>query len=284
MKPAFWDYVKSAFSARPLGMFLPPNWVGLAACGLLGLVNPGFWVLGAGLEIGYLYTLVSNKRFRRVVDAEFLARARKVWEAKQEKLMDRLDADDRSLYRRLERRCQTILQQAYGGAGPSETTLQTQGEGLGRLLWIYLRLLLTRGQIRQGILGDDEDGEGLQARIVELEEKLKDDGLSENLRKSYASQKEILQARVAKRAEAQEKLSFLDAELTRVEEQAELIREQALLSADPDTVSSRIDEVAARLDGTAQWIQQQQKMYGQVEDLLVDAPPVSVAPLEKEAS
>ena len=49
-KPGFMNYVAAAFNARPLGMFVAPNWVGLAALGLLGIANPGFWVLGAGLE------------------------------------------------------------------------------------------------------------------------------------------------------------------------------------------------------------------------------------------
>ena len=29
MKPTFWDYVHAAFNARPAGMFIPPNWIGL---------------------------------------------------------------------------------------------------------------------------------------------------------------------------------------------------------------------------------------------------------------
>ena len=60
-KPGFVDYVSAAFNARPFGMFVAPNWVGLAAVGLLGVVNPGFWVLGAGLELGYLLTLVHQR-------------------------------------------------------------------------------------------------------------------------------------------------------------------------------------------------------------------------------
>ena len=40
MKPGFWDHVRAAFNARPIGMFVPPNWVGLAAFGFLGLLNP----------------------------------------------------------------------------------------------------------------------------------------------------------------------------------------------------------------------------------------------------
>ena len=51
-KPGFFDFVKRAFNARPFGMVVPPNWVGLTAMGLLGLVNPGFWVLGRASRSG----------------------------------------------------------------------------------------------------------------------------------------------------------------------------------------------------------------------------------------
>ena len=49
MKPGFGDYVREAFNARPIGMFVPPNWIGLGLFGLLGIINPGFWLIGAGL-------------------------------------------------------------------------------------------------------------------------------------------------------------------------------------------------------------------------------------------
>ena len=50
-KPGFFDYITAAFNARPFGMFVAPNWIGLGAFGLLGMVEPGFWVVGAGLEL-----------------------------------------------------------------------------------------------------------------------------------------------------------------------------------------------------------------------------------------
>ena len=58
-KPGFFDFITAAFNARPFGMFVAPNWIGLGAFGLLGLMDPGFWVLGAGLELGYLLDLAS---------------------------------------------------------------------------------------------------------------------------------------------------------------------------------------------------------------------------------
>ena len=65
------SYLAKAFNARPLGMPIPPNWFGLAAFGILGaLINPGIWLIGAGLEGLYLWALSKNERFRKTVDAE----------------------------------------------------------------------------------------------------------------------------------------------------------------------------------------------------------------------
>ena len=100
-KPGFLQYVAAAFNARPIGMFVAPNWVGLAAFGILGLTNPGFWVLGAGLELGYLLTLATNTRFQRAIASKPLSAARSEWNDRIERLMGRLDADDRMRYNAL---------------------------------------------------------------------------------------------------------------------------------------------------------------------------------------
>jgi hypothetical protein len=140
--------------------------------------------------------------------------------------------------------------------------LQEQGEGLGRLVWIYLRLLLTRESIRK-ILREasktQEESVQMETRIGKIEEQLKDSSISEDLKKSLSGQVEILRQRLEKKHEAAEKLVFLDAELTRIEQQVELLREQVVLSTDPETVSQRIDQVTATLGGTNQWIRDQQK-------------------------
>jgi hypothetical protein len=104
------------------------------------------------------------------------------------------------------------------------------------------------------------------------------------LRKSLSSQLEILQQRLQSQQEARQKLQFIDAELTRIQEQAELIREQVALSTDPASISQRIDSIAATLGGTTQWIKEQQQMYGSVEDLLAEPPPVTAPPAHEMAA
>jgi len=229
------------------------------------------------VELAYLYFMAMNPRFQRFVGGLKLAGVRQQWQEKVQSLISQLGLEDQQRYRVLERRCQTILEQQQTGDAPLE--LKTQGEGLGRLLWIYLRLLLTRQSIAK-VLKESTAGESdrtsVDARIKSLEAKVKDTTLGEELRKSLSGQIEILQQRLEKQKEARDKLAFLEAELTRIQEQAELIREQAVLSTNPEVVSQHIDQIAATLGGTTQWIHEQQQIYGTVEDLLTEPPPVTI--------
>jgi hypothetical protein len=278
MKPGFWDHVRAAFSARPIGMFVPPNWIGLTAFGFLGLLNPGFWVMGFGIELAYLGMLATNERFQRTVIAEKQWQGRRQSQKRVDDLIQQLVPEAQRRYRNLEVRCGAILdQQQKAAVVPSG--LEAQSESLGRLLWMYLRLLLTRQAIERIVresAGLGEESNQLEDRIQKLETQLAGRSVSEELRRSLTGQIDILKQRLQKRTEARDKLAFLDAELTRLQEQVELIREQAILSTDPQLLSTRIDQITATLDGTNQWIQEQQKIYGATEDLLSEPPPLTI--------
>ena len=118
-KPGFFDYITAAFNARPFGMFVAPNWIGLGAFGLLGLMEPGFWVLGAGLELGYLLALATNERFQRLVAAVPLVEATADWNKRIHALLGRLDAGDRRVYDLLAQRCRSIIDLQLHGATAS---------------------------------------------------------------------------------------------------------------------------------------------------------------------
>lgn len=258
------ELVKAAFSARPLGMPIPPNWIGLAAVGLLGFVDPAFWLVGAGLEVAYLAWLVHHPRFRALIAAERRAPAVAEQRARVEQLLAQLSSADVTAYRRMESRCREILG-LQGDAGSG------QADGLNRLLWIYLRLLDTRRGVSR--LEDEGDRVGtLQERARGLERQLAAEGLGEDLRRSLQGQLDIVRQRLAKRDEAAGKLDFVEAELARIAEQVELIREQAMLAGGAEGVSARIDEVTATLGSTSDWIRAQQSVLGTVDDLA--APPL----------
>ena len=281
-KPGFLDYVAAAFNARPIGMFVAPNWVGLAAFGLLGLANPGFWVLGAGLELGYLLTLATNSRFQRAVSSRPLSAARAEWNQRIERLTTRLNPEDRGRYAALAQRCASIIEiQTHGGAEMPQG-IEAQADSLGRLSWMFLRLLVARSQMLT-VLEGAEDGELLDRRRRALERQASDENAPADLRRSLAGQIEILGQRIDQRNQAEKKLAYIDAELARIEEQVELIREQAALSTDPEILSRRIDEIAATLGGTGQWIRDQQQVYGAMEDLLTEPPPLAADARAKES-
>lgn len=318
MKPGFWSYVRAAFSARPLGMPIPPNWLFLAAIALLGTIDRGFLVLGAGLELAYLGLLSGNERFRRTVRARAGAGDAGTWSQTVQRLAQQLSSADRERYEALDARCRAILEgleratslDAAPVAGDpaaatdpgSTAALDSASASLGRLSWMYLRLLVTRQAIHdtltktgndasdavrprndaeraarvRGERGAADPGAGfdreLEERLRALQRQLDDEALASDLRGSLSGQAEILQQRLAHRAEARERLAFLDAELARIEQQVELVREQAVGAPDADAVSRRIDDIAATLGGTATWIREQQKIYGGVSDLLTEPP------------
>jgi hypothetical protein len=280
-KPGFLEYVTAAFNARPLGMFVAPNWVGLAAFGLLGVANPGFWVLGAGLELGYLLTLATNARFQRAVSSRPLAAATAEWNGRIQRLRDRLDATDRQRFAALSQRCASIIDLQTHGGVETPQGIESQADSLGRLSWMFLRLLVARSTILS-VVREGEDEALLEQRRAALARQANDEDAPADLRRSLTGQIEILQQRIDQRVEAERKLAYIDAELARIEEQVELIREQAAMSTDPEILSRRIDEIAATLGGTGQWIRDQQQVYGAMEDLLTEPPPLSIDARAKE--
>jgi hypothetical protein len=296
MRPSLWDYVREAFNAKPIGMFLPPNWAMLGAFGLAGyLHDPGWLVLGAGVELGYLLLLGTNVRFQRFVGGKLSAGGSREVEQRWQRLVAALPDIDRRRYAALAQRCQTVLEQQFRGdtAAPG---FASQSDSLGKLTWMYLRLLVTRQGIqrvlREGgvrapgdpppVPGTPASSPRLDVRLADLKRRLDDPAISDDLRRSLQGQADLLEQRLARRSEADGKLAFLEAELTRIEEQVELIREQAALSTDPDHLSQRIDEISATLGTTGEWIADQQKTIGAMDDLISEPPPLSAQTRARE--
>jgi hypothetical protein len=161
---------------------------------------------------------------------------------------------------------------------------------------MYLRLLVTRQGIqrvmREGQRQANEPppvpgtaaAQPLEKRRAELQRRLADPSLGDDLRRSLTSQLELLEQRLARRGEAEGKLAFLEAEIARIEEQVELIREQAVLSSDPEHFSSRIDEIGATLGSTGQWIADQQSTLGAMDDLIAEPPPLAMQTRARESN
>lgn len=264
MARSFFSYVSAAFSARPAGMFIAPNWVGLGAIAIASFIQPGIALIGAGLELGYLLALASNKRFQRLVDA----RAVGVTDNRDRLrvMLQSLIPPDQRRYRDLEERCRNVLQkQVSQGAD-----VAAQDDALSRLALVYLQLLVTRQTLAQSF-ADDEDI-ALRRRQDGIKRQLQDANLIAELRNSLEGQAEILQHRLESHQEARTKLQFIDAELVRIQEQVELVREQSALTDDPSGMAQRIDSITGSLTQTGDWIRRQQEVLGRLDDISTEPP------------
>ena len=160
-KPNYWW---SAFNARPLGMPIPPNWLGLAAFGLLGVfLSPGFWVLGAGAEIAYLAWLGGNRRFRTALDLEAGIEETDPVDARYVALLATLDAKQRKRQEQVEERAREILARLAGSS-----LLSTHADSLQQLVWLHLRLLAARQAVAEVVATSQRERDALEKQEAQL--------------------------------------------------------------------------------------------------------------------
>lgn len=265
MNHSLGDYLKAAFNARPWGMFLPPNWLGLAAFGILGFWEPGFWMLGAGLEMGYLLVLSHQPRFRALVDGEALLTKRLSAEKTQLLELARLDKARQERFRGLQKKCSRILEDQHL---TSDSSLQQiQRDGLGRLQSIHLKLLLVQADMEKMLAESGTDPEFLHAKIENLKAQIESEPTSSELNKSRSAQMEILEKRFRALREGGEKLRFAESELTRIEEQVALIGDEVRLASAPEAIGSQIDRISDGLEETNHWLSEQRKLFADSENI-----------------
>lgn len=264
------DYVKAAFHRRVpvagLGA-MPVNWMGLAAFAVLGLLNPGFWLLGAAAELTYLLGVSSNPRFQKLIDAERMADERSGWEGRVHEEVERLSKESGARYRRLLTECRRIL-------GMSETLEGAEIGGvrglrstsLNQLLWIFLRLLRSRELIAENLEGVKR--EELEKEIATLRSRLEgiDREKDAALARSLQGTLEILERRLANLDRASASLLVIDAELGRIEQHVELIREESAVSGKAEALSSRLDAVTNAMSETTRWMADNAELFGALGD------------------
>jgi hypothetical protein len=271
-KPGFWQYYRAAFNARPKGMFVSPNWAALAAFGILGLLNPGLWLIGGASELAYLTLLANNRKFRGLVDTDGVIDVYQEYKEQLEKSLTTLSSEDQQSHKTLEEQCRRILAHLEGQEREGE--MQVLSQGFGRLLLIHIQLLQTRHKLMSlQQEGQTSSGLSLERRIQALETRLAGQ-LDDHLRQSLSSQLDILKEREKTQTEARGKMAFLEAEIVRIREQVELVREQTMVSSNPEGLSQKIDSISAVLDGTTEWLKEQQQLYTRTEDLIEESVPV----------
>src|SRR3954463_16419605 len=145
------DYLKEAFLFRWNLLFFLGGAAGAALTPLAPVLLP---LVGAG-ELAYLAGLISVPRFRAAIDAKVYASRRGTPAAEPSvpppsltTMLSSLPSDSRTRFERLHGRClemRGIAAGVRGTAGNQPTSAEEiRTPGLDRLLWLFLRLLLSK--------------------------------------------------------------------------------------------------------------------------------------------
>ena len=263
------SYLAAAFNAKPLGMPIPPNWFGLTAFGLLGaLINPGLWLIGAGLEGIYLWWLSKNERFRATVDA---AAGFTDSTSRYESMLARLDSAEQSSQYEVEREAAEIVQllqrsDAHG----------SQISDVRQMAWLHLKLLAARAAFTEVVDVADRERKKLDEQERRCRERLAAPDTDEELRRSLEQQIEVIKSRQAAHADAKRRRELVDAEISRLRQQVSLVREQALLVTQEGSMALSLDAVSASLNEANHWLKDQRELFAGLDNFTDEPPPADL--------
>jgi hypothetical protein len=273
-----WAYLKAAFFAGPevpgLGR-VPVNVLGVAAFGALGVLNPGFWLLGMAGEVVYLFSLAGHPRFRKYVDAQKAKSARERRGRQESPRDDTVQRIVRELppaairrFEALRHNCQELQQIAAQLRDPEHADFgapleDLQLAGLDRLLWIYLRLLFTQHMLDR--VFQSTSAEQIVQEIRGLEQQLRatgDDSKKDKLRKTLEDSLETCRQRLTTFEAAREKGDLVRLELDRLENKIRSLNEMAVSRHEPNFIAGQVDQVAASMVQTERTMQELQFATG----------------------
>lgn len=271
----FWDYVKAAFYRKvpmPLLGRMPANLMAVGVFAVLGLANPGFWLLGLAAELGYLGGVAGSGRFQKLIQGEQLLGAQRGWEGELAQAVARLGKENQDRYKRLLDGCRAILGIADKlEAGSLDNLRDMRAHNLNQLLVIFLRLLASQ-EVISGSLSNLGQGE-LERNVTQVEKALEQAKGNPPLARSLEGTLAIQRKRLENLQRAQGSLQLIEAELLRIEQQVELLREEAAVAGSPDLLSQKLDSVTSTMGETTRWMDENREILGSLgESALSEVP------------
>jgi hypothetical protein len=279
------DYLKEAFFFRWNMLFLLG---GLAAAAIGPLPDVTFPLLFAG-ELAYLGALTSLPRFRAAIDAKVHAARGTAPEPATTApslvvMLAGLPGEARKRFEQLHARCVEMRHLAVGVRGASGREVGSAEEirtpGLDRLLWLFLRLLMSKNALDRFLqtMSSDE----VTARIEQLRKDLAtaqqagDERIVRSLQDSVA----MAELRLDNYERAKKNAQFVTIELDRMESKIQALAEMAVNRQDPDLISSQVDSAAESMRQTEKAVSELQHLTG-LADELQDPPPILDADLRQ---
>jgi hypothetical protein len=268
------DYLKEAFLFRWNLLFFGG---GLAAAALTPLAPVLLPLVGA-TELMYLTGLISIPRYRAAIDAKVHAARRgdpgavpSLPPVSLVTMLSGLPSDARTRFERLHARCLEMRGIAAGVRGTAGNQTGAAEEirtpGLDRLLWLFLRLLLSKAALDRFLktMNDQE----ISTRLEELRKNLTaaqtaaDERVVRSLQDSIA----MGELRLDNFGRAKKNAEFVSVELDRIEEKIQALAEMAVNRQDPDFLSSQVDSAAESMRQTEKAVSELQHLTGLGEQL-----------------
>ena len=282
------DYLKEAFLFRWNLLFFLGGTAAAAMAPLSAALLP---IVAAG-EVLYLAGLVSVPRFRAAIDAKVHATSEAAGAAADPatpaqsvvSMLSGLSNDARARFERLHGRCIEMRGIAAGVRGAAGDQRQAAEEirtpGLDRLLWLFLRLLLSKAALDRFLKTMNETD--ISTRLEDLRKNLAaaqgggDDRIVKSLQDSIAS----AELRLDNFERAKKNAEFVAVELDRIEEKIQALAEMAVNRQDPDFLTSQVDSAAESMRQTEKAVSELQNLTG-LADQFDDPPAILATDLRK---
>ena len=279
------DYLKEAFLFRWNLLFFLGGVAGAAIAPLAGVTLP---LVCAG-ELTYLAALTSLPRFRaaiaaKVHAAQAAAPAPATAAPSLVVMLAGLPGDLRKRFELLHGRCVEMRQLAVGvrgGAGRDPGSAEEiRTPGLDRLLWLFLRLLMSKNALDQFI--KTMSREDINGRVEQLRKDLtaaqqaNDERIVRSLQDSIA----MAELRLDNYERAVKNAQFVTIELDRMESKIQALAEMAVNRQDPNLISSQVDSAAESMRQTEKAVSELQHLTG-LADELQDPPAILDADLRQ---
>jgi hypothetical protein len=275
------DYVREAFLFRWNLLFF----AGGAAAAVLTPLAPVLLPLVAAGELAYLTGLVSMPRFRKAIDVKMMSGppgtgATATAAAPAPSLLDLLSGlpiEARKRFERLHARCvemRTIAAGVRGAAsGHTSASEEMRTPGLDRLLWLFLRLLVSKTALDRFLQTMNETE--ITTRLAELRKSFEgaQAGGDERVVRSLQDSIAMAELRLDNFGRARKNADFVSIELDRIEGKIQTLAEMAVNRQDPDFLSSQVDSAAESMRQTEKAVSELQHLTG-LADQLEEPPPI----------
>ena len=269
------EYLREAFLFRWNLLFF----VGGTAAAALTPLAPVLLPLVAAGEVTYLTGLISVPRFRAAIDAKAHAartgggddQAPAAPPVSLVTMLGGLPLDARRRFERLHARCVDMRGIAAGGRGATGVQANSAEEirtpGLDRLLWLFLRLLVSKTALDRFL--QSMDGQDITSRLEELRKNFAaaQTGGDERIVRSLQDSIAMAELRLDNFARAKKNGEFVSIELDRIEGKIQALAEMAVNRQDPDFLSSQVDSAAESMRQTEKAVSELQHLTGLADQL-----------------